>query len=495
LEGQARQNGFAGQAGQAGGIVNLTGDEFIAQNIDTLCTHDDELMEKYVNGERIEVGYFNDRLYRYTRKGELYPVFFGSALYGVGVDALLDRLPDFIPVSDGDGGRPLSGAVFKIDNSGKEKIAYVRLFHGCIRVREMLKYNGREEKVTRLARLENGKLADHAVITAGDIGVVYIKGLRAGDVLGEPWEGMREARLGRPTISAEVQPEQPGQKRELYEALVRLADEDPMLALSSANKLAVRMFGEIQMEILQELLLEQYGIAVKFLEATTIYMETPKSATTVRAPMGGFGTPFRAGAGFRVEPLPRGGGLVYTTEVSFGNLEKTFQTAVEEAVYDTCRNGLYGWEVTDAKITFEFSQYDSVTSTPSDYRDLAPLVLMQAFGEAGMELLEPVFEFELRVPGYAAGKALYDCERMRADIIKTAALADENGIAISGLVPADTCKNYGVQVASYTEGRGMFVTKFHGYRETAFDGAKVNTKDINIAANKTVYLMHKSGAR
>jgi ribosomal protection tetracycline resistance protein len=306
---------------------------------------------------------------------------------------------------------------------------------------------------------------------------------------------MREARLGRPTISAEILPVRPDQKRALYEALARLADEDPLLALSSADRLSVRMFGEIQMEILQELLLEQYGISVRFLEATTIYMETPAGSAAVRAPMGRNGTPFRAGVGFRIEPLERGSGLSYVTEVSFGNLEKTFQTAVEEAVFDTCRNGLYGWEITDARVTFDFSQYDSVTSTPSDYRDLTPPVLMQAFAEAGMALLEPVYEFELRVPGFAAGRALYDCERMRAVIGGTAALADDDGICVTGLVPADTCKNYSARTASYTEGRGLFVTKFHGYVETAFDEAKVNERDINIAANKTLYLMRKSGAR
>ena len=478
-----------------GGIDALSGDAFTACNADILCTLDDGLLERYVNDGHIDAGFFNGRLAQYTRKGELYPAFFGSALNGIGVETLLESLPRFMPASDGDGGRPLSGVVFKIDNSGKEKRAYVRLFHGCVYVRGMLKYNGREEKVTRITGLENGKLVDRGYIAAGDIGILYVKGLRVGDILGDACDGLRGVRLGRPTVNVEIRPERPAQRRELYEALVKMADEDPMLALSSENKLAVRLFGEIQMEILQEQLAEQYGIPVTFLEAKTIYMETPAAAAAARAPMGANGVPFRAGVGFRVEPLARGSGLVYTTEVSFGNLEKTFQAAVEEAVYDTCKNGLYGWEITDAKVTFDFSQYDSVTSTPSDYRDLTPLALMEAFSKAGMELLEPVYEFELRVPGFAAGRALYDCERMRAVIEKTAALPEDGGVSVSGLIPADACRSYAAQTASYTGGAGLFVTKFHGYRNTAFELSKVNEPGINIASNKTLYLLRKSGAR
>jgi len=483
-------------SGGGGGIHVLSGDEFISVNIDALCSLDDNIMAKYVNDGQLGEAEFIKAISRYTKKGELYPVFYGSALYSAGVEELLDRLPAYLPASNGDGSRPLSGVAFKVDNSGREKRAYVRLYDGCIRIREMLKFGGKEEKVTRLARLENGKTIDGGIISAGDIGVLYIKDLRVGDILGEARAGAREIRLSRPTVSVEVQPVQPAQKRELYEALAKLADEDPLLSLSSVNKLTVRMFGEIQTEILQEVLLEQYGIPVGFLEAKTIYMETPAAPAAVRAPMGRNGTPFRAGVGFRVEPLARGSGLVFATEVSFGNLEKTFQAAVEEAVYNTCKNGVYGWEVTDAKVTFDFSQYDSVTSTPSDYRDLTPPVLMEAFAQAGMDLLEPVYWFELRVPGFAAGKALYDCERMRAVIEATEALPEDGGgICISGLIPADTCKNYAAQTASYTEGRGLFITKFHGYRNTEFDASKVNEPGINIAANKAVYLLHKLGAR
>jgi ribosomal protection tetracycline resistance protein len=222
-------------------------------------------------------------------------------------------------------------------------------------------------------------------------------------------------------------------------------------------------------------------------------METPLAAAESRAPIYRSGYPFAAGVGFHVEPLPRGSGFEYVTEVSFGDLTKTFQKAVEEAVYETCKRGVHGWEITDARVVFDFMQYDSVNGTPSAYRDITPPVLMEAFVNAGMRLLEPVLSFELRVPAYAAGRALFDCERMRAVVEETNAPQDSESVNVTGLIPADTCKNYAAQVASYTEGHGIFSVKFHSYRDTAFSPDKVNAGQINPAVNKAAYLLNKSG--
>jgi ribosomal protection tetracycline resistance protein len=314
--------------------------------------------------------------------------------------------------------------------------------------------------------------------------------MRAGDILGEE-SPLRSISLGRPTLSVEISPERPEDSRKLYEALVMLSDEDPMLdirAVEKQSKLTVQLFGEIQMEILKEVLVERYSIPVVLSNPMTLFMETPLSAASARIPMGS-GHPFRAGVGIRVEPLPIGSGIEYKSEVWFGSLEKMFQKAVEDAVYETCKQGIYGWEITDARIIFDYFIYDSVTSTPSDYRNLTPLVLMEAFVEAGMGLLEPILSFELRVPVQTASKALYDCERMRGIIENTTADGSGDGLIITGLVPADTCKGYGAQTASYTEGKGVFLTRFHGYRHIDFDAEKVNQERINPAANKRLYLM------
>lgn len=474
-------------------LTPLSEAAFMEMNSDALYTLDDGFMERFAMDKKITAAQFNERLVHYVRQGELYPVFFGSALHGIGVERLLSQLPFYLPVSEGDSGGLLSGVVFKVDNSGRERHAYIRLYQGSLHIRETLKYRNKEEKITRLSQLINGKLVNQSIIEAGDIGILYLSDLKVGDVLGKAWDGLRSIRLGRPTLSVEIYPKQPEQKRALYEALALLTDEDPMLDLSSDKKLVVKMFGEIQLEILSELLKERYNIPVRFSDTTTIYMETPLSSAVAHGVLYENGTPYAAGVGFRIEPLPRGNGLQYASEVSLGDLVKTFQNAVEEAVFETCKQGVYGWEITDAKVIFEYGAFDSVGSTPSDFRNLTPIILMEAFVTAGMKLLEPFLEFELRIPTTSVGKAINDLRMMNALIDETIALSDGKSSNITGLFPADTSRNYGAKVGAYTEGKGVFLTKFHGYRDTEFCQDKVNEHEINIAVNKTLYLMHKRG--
>jgi len=316
-----------------------------------------------------------------------------------------------------------------------------------------------------------------------------------GDVLGQPWRGMRQVQLARPTLNVEVFPDNTQQTRQLYEALAVLTDEDPLLDLSVGKKLVVKMFGEVQKEILQEQLRERFDIDAHFSKTSTIYMETPTTSASAVAPLGRSGTPFRAGAGLRVEPLPRGSGLQYVSEVSLGDLSKTFQNAVEEAVLETCKKGVYGWEITDVRVVFDFSEYDSVSSTPSDFRNLIPVVLMEAIGKTDMVLLEPFLLFELRIPSQSVSKALGDLQQMNANISQTATLPNDDFIQVAGIIPAHNCRDYGSKVGGYTEGRGVWITKFYNYNDTPFDPDKVNEDEINIATNKPLYVLHKSGAK
>ena len=485
---------FTGEVLEGGVIKHFDKQELMAQNEETLYSVCEHLMELFINNEEISHEVFFQNLTKQSRQGILYPVFFGSALRGIGVRELLDALPFYLPNAEENMDAALSGVVFKIDSSGREKQCYVRLYQGSLSIRTSINIQGKEEKITRLSGLSNGKIVNMPCVTAGDIAILYFKDLNALDIIGEPSARQRNFSLGKPTLMTEAVPVNQEQKRALYEALVQLADEDPMLNLSmESGGLMVQMFGEVQMEILSELLAERFSCPVTFLEAITIHAETPSKPAQVIAPIYRNGTPFPAGVGFLVEPLPRGSGVKYVSKVSYGELEKSFQNAVEAAVCNTCKNGIYGWEITDCQVSFIYSDYDSVNGTPSAYRDLTPLALMEAFVNAEMELLEPIMKFELKVPETSASKALYDCERMRAMDLHIESLP--GFIQILGLVPAATCKKYAVQVSSYTEGRGIFTAKFHGYQPTPVCQSKINEKGINPAVNKGLYLLQKLGAR
>jgi len=470
----------------------LPSSDFMEMAADTLYSYDDNLMHKFANNETITPTAFFESLTFHTKSGQLYPVFFGSALHGIGVENLLDALPCYLPTANGDSSAPLSAVVFKVDASGERRLVYVRIYDGAIHIRKPINFRGDAIGFPRLYGLVNGRLTPATTIEAGDIAVVSAYGLKAGDVLGALNSITRSVKLGRPTLKVAVVPNNPSQRQELYNALSLLADEDPLLSLSIEDSLTVQLFGEIQMEILQEILAERYKIVAEFIAARTIYMETPTQPASATIPLGK--TFFRAGVGFSIVPLPRGSGLEYVSKVPLGALEKSFQIAVEEAVYSTCKNGLFGWEMTDMQVVFDYSDYCSVTSTPSAYRDLVPLVLMEAVTNAEMTLLEPILDYELRIPSVATSKALYELRMMNA-VVDSTTLIPDDAMVITGQIPADACRGYGAKVGTYTEGRGAFLTKFGGYREAEFAEEKVNESRINPAANAALYVMQKLGAK
>ncbi|KAI4453003.1 translation elongation factor g-related [Holotrichia oblita] len=471
-------------------------EELVEEAVELLCDLDESILEKYigVSPSPVSLDYLYDRLQYFTKQANIYPVFMGSALHGLGVRDLLDAIVNFLPLSIENDNAPLSALVFKIDNniSAKDKKVYVRIFQGGIKIRESIAFHDTTEKVKNLRALENGKVVNKDYIGSGDICILTIKDLKVADIIGEKTEAIKKISIASPALRVQVQPKNPANKRRLYETLFALSEEDPMMDFSGdvrGDKMYLNLFGEVQMEIITLLLQEQYNLDIEFSNLLTIYKETPTEKASAITRIYSGGNHFCAGIGFEIEPLPRGQGLQYESKVSFGSLEKPFQNAVEEAVWKSCKNGVYGLEITDAKVVFAFSQYSSVESTPADYRNLAPLVLMEAFSNSSMQMLEPILEFELVLPEHAASRALYDCRKMNADIWET---KNGNGeFIITGLVPVETSKHYKLLLASYTEGCGIFITKLYGYKETEFDENKIDKDNVNPATNKGLYLLQK----
>ena len=117
---------------------------------------------------------------------------------------------------------------------------------------------------------------------------------------------------------------------------------------------------------------------------------------------------------------------------------------------------------------------------------------MEAIDNAKTRLLEPINEFELRVPEYAISKSMFDLKMMGAEFEGTISVGDE--CMLSGLVPVETSKNYQIKIASYTEGKGIFISKFSGYKDTIFDESKICKRNTINPLNKKEYVMHKLNA-
>ena len=155
--------------------------------------------------------------------------------------------------------------------------------------------------------------------------------------------------------------------------------------------------------------------------------------------------------------LFRSSGLLYKTEVSYGYLNNSFQNAVKDAVEKACKEGLYGWEVTDLKITFVYGLYYSPVSTPSDFRNLTPYVFWEALRKSGTEILEPYLKYTVQIPNDFCGRLMSDLRKMRASIADIRAKGEET--TLTGIIPVDASKSYQVELLSYSNGKGIFITE------------------------------------
>ncbi len=463
--------------------------------IDVISKLDDHLLELFIEGIDISKEVVEEKILKYVNLGDIYPILCGSALMGVGIDYLLDTVAKyFLQKNHGDF---LSAVVFKIKRDMSSKQTYIRLFSGSIKVRDSINIanKGKEEKIKQIQLLKKGEIVEGNELCAGDIGIIYgPQGLQIGDIIGRQNDSLRKLSIAKPVLKTAVKALDPKDHSKLYTVLSLLAEEDPLLELEIGEinrEIYLNLFGGIQMEILKSLLDESYGLKVDFSDATTIYKETPLGIGTAFTKMWDSENhnPYAAAVGIRIEPAPRGSGLQYISEVSTGDLLQTFQNAVEEAVYETAKQGLMGWEVTDIKVTFTQGEFNSVDSCPSDFRNLTPMVFMDALNNAKTKLLEPFYTFELKVPNAVAGRAIGDLQKMKATFENP--LMTEHEIIIKGLIPVDTCKEYPLTLASYTEGKGVFSTRFFGYKEDTQGVEKIRENLMVDPLNKKMYLMYK----
>jgi ribosomal protection tetracycline resistance protein len=458
--------------------------------IERLSKVDESIMLDYLD----EVEISSERLYATLQSAVaqrvVVPLLFGSALNGIGLPEILDTINDLLPQFEPLETDETSGIVFKVHRRNLKTMreCMVKLTAGQIKLRGLIG----EDRITNLSRWNHGTVEVVNELHAGDIGIVMgLHHLSVGDTFGQGTHHTGFS-LGKPTLKVKVQADRPTQRRELLEALELMTESDPYLSyeLSQFNEdIYINLFGYVQLEITQETIRRDFGIDVQLLDPMTIYMETPKGVGEFSVAMHEDGLPFSAGVGFRVEPLPPGSGVQYVSEVSTGGLRQTFQNGVVDGVYAYLDQGLHGWELTDLKITLNTFEFNSVSSTPSAYRDLSPLILFEALKKAGTKLLWPISEYHLAVPSTLMGRAISDLQRMKATFDEPVMEGDE--CLLTGIIPVELSHNYELTVRQYTGGLGHYESKVIGYEDAPQELYKERPRFKVDAANRGEYLLSK----
>ncbi|GAA5185633.1 TetM/TetW/TetO/TetS family tetracycline resistance ribosomal protection protein [Rugosimonospora acidiphila] len=470
---------------------------FRATLTEALTDRDDSLLAAYVADEHaVTDRRLRAELAAQTRRSLVHPVFFGSAVTGEGVPALSTGLVEFLPAEAGDAEAAASGRVFKIDRGpAGEKIAYVRMFSGAVRVRERLPVEtvgdaetgavgprAAEVKPTAIAVSDGGGWARRPQVVAGEIGRLWgLTAARIGDTIGGSAGAVARHQFAPPTLETLIAAVRPSDDGALRAALARLAEQDPLINVrvdDTGREVFVSLYGEVQKEVIQATLAMEFGIDVTFRETTVICVERPARTGEAAEILNTESNPFQATIGLRVEPGPPDSGIEFRMAVEpqtmplyvYKNAD-TFTEFMGRYVRQTLREGRFGWQVTDCVVTMVDSGYSVAdgppsrrgpVSAPADFRNLTPMVLMRAIEAAGTVVCEPVLRVSLEAPVWAISAVLTALGRLGAAVRHQSVRGDLT--TISTVVPAARVPDLQRQLPGLTAGEGVIESTFDGHR-------------------------------
>src|SRR6266516_1835776 len=325
---------------------------FTANLAEVLAERSDSILAAYVHGEPAEssrepaessrepaessrepgVPYrrLREELAAQTSRGDVHPVFFGSALTGAGVDSLMSVIAELLPAAGRDAGGPASGRVFKIERGAAgEKFAYVRMFAGTVRTRDRVRF-GRsgERKVTAISVFASGSAVRRAAVSAGQIGKLRgLAEIQVGDAVGTPRKHAEQHQFAPPTLETVVVPRDPDDNAALRVALAQLAEQDPLINVrqdDTRQEISVSLYGEVQKEVIGATLAADFGLDVSFRETTTICIERPVGTGAAVERLREAPNPFLATVGLRIEPAAVGSGVEFRREAELGSMPLAF---------------------------------------------------------------------------------------------------------------------------------------------------------------------------
>lgn len=436
---------------------------------DPVISKNDKLLKKYIAGEKLTIQELTQEEYRCVKKGSLFPIYHGSAKNNIGTQQLIEAISNLFCPEMNKNYSELCGRVFKIEYTDhKQRLVYLRLYSGTLHLRDTIVLSEKKKvKLTEIYIPSNGEMIQTEIVCSGDIFIIPNNTLRLNDIIGNekilPCNVWNDKPV--PMLRTRIEPIKIEEREKLLDALTEIADTDPLLRYcvdTITHEIVISFLGTVQLEVICSLLIEKYHINIRIEDPTVIYLEKPLQKADYTIHIEVPPNPFWASIGLSITPLPIGSGIQYESKVSLGYLNQSFQNAVREGINYGLEQGLYGWEVTDCKICFEYGVYYSPVSTPSDFRFLAPIVFEQTLKKAGTQLLEPYFSFILFTPQGYFSRAYNDAQKHCAIIETSQSKNDE--VIFTGHIPVRCINEYRNTLTLYTNGQAVFLTELKDYQ-------------------------------
>jgi ribosomal protection tetracycline resistance protein len=339
-----------------------------------------------------------------------------------------------------------------------------------------------EGKATAISVSDEGGWVRRSQVAAGEIGKLWGLGeVRIGDTIGQPAARALEQYFAPPTMEAVVHPTRPSDAAALRAALAWLAEQDPLINVrvdDTGREISVSLYGDVQKEVIQATLAMEFGVEVGFRETTTICIERPAGRGEAIEILNTDANPFQATIGLRVEPGPHNCGIEFRMQVEPQAIPMyvyksapIFADCMGQYVRGALREGRFGWQVTDCIVTLVGCNYSLADgppsrrgplSTPADFRNLTPMVLMQALERAGTVVCEPILRVNLETPTWAISAVLTAFGRLGAAVKHQSVRGDLT--TIGAVVPARRVPDLQRQLPELTAGEGVLESTFDGYR-------------------------------
>ncbi|AIE87970.1 translation elongation factor G [Fimbriimonas ginsengisoli Gsoil 348] len=464
--------------------------------MDAAAEGDDDLAMKYLEGESLSEEEIEHGLLVGIETGRVIPVLVGSAMSGIGVATLLDRicgelpspidLPKMVPTPDGesikietDPAGPLAAFVFKTTaDPFVGKINFIRVFSGTLKAdQHVLNVNRESDERVHNLFYPHGKGQENATeVVAGDIAAVAkLAHTHTGDTLSTAKDRIMLPPINFPEsiYRVAIVPVTKADEDKLGTALGRLLEEDPTLRHTrdtATHQEILEGMGDIHLDTVVEKLKAKFGVNVKTEEARVPYRETVKSQAKAQGrhkrQTGGKGQ--FGDCWIELEPLGRGEGFVFENKVVGGAIPKNFIPAIEKGIREAMDHGLVaGYPAVDLKVIVYDGSYHDVDSSEMAFKTAGALALRAAAEKAQPVVLEPTLTVDVDVPDECVGDVVGDLNGRRGRLQGMDPIG-AGRTRVHASVPMSTMTRYALDLRSITKGRGRFSQRIDQYDEIPY---------------------------
>jgi len=467
-------------------------EEWREKLIETAVEEDDELMEKYLEGEEPSI----EDIKRCIRKGTIalhfFPTYCGSAFKNKGVQLVLDAVVDYLPdptevtpqpevdmegnetgsFATVDASKPLRALAFKIMDDRFGALTFIRIYSGKLDkgTTVLNTFTGKTERIGRIVEMHADERIELNGAQAGDIvAVIGMKNVQTGHTLCDPDHPatLEPMVFPDPVISIAVAPKDKAAAEKMGIAIGKMVAEDPSFRVETdedSGETILKGMGELHLDIKIDILKRTHGVEVIVGKPQVAYRETitqrVEDSYTHKKQTGGSGQ--YAKIDYTIEPGEPGSGFLFESAVTGGNVPREFWPAVEKGFKNSLSRGvLAGFPCLDFKVVLTDGSYHPVDSSAIAYELAAGAAYRQSIPKAGPQLLEPIMKVDVFVPDANVGDVIGDLNRRRG-MIKSQE-PSSTGIRIKAECPLSEMFGYIGDLRTMTSGRGQFSMEFSHY--------------------------------